>query len=90
MGVREGARAASLIRADSVIPCHYGQELGQPADIAELSRQVEFLSPGTAVVPLEPARVAFGSGARRARIGGAIKQSARFPDGYPKQPPWVA
>ena len=53
MGVREGARAASLILADSVIPCHYGQELGQPADIAELSRQVEFLSPGTAVVPLE-------------------------------------
>ena len=25
MGVREGARAASLIRADIVIPCHYGQ-----------------------------------------------------------------
>ncbi len=54
MGVREGARAASLIRADIVIPCHYGQEFGQPADIAELSRQVAFLSPGTAVVPLEP------------------------------------
>ena len=35
-------------------PCHYGPELGQPADIAELSRQVAFLSPGTAVVPLEP------------------------------------
>ena len=54
MGVREGARAASLIRADIVIPCHYGPELGQPADIAALSRQVAFLSPGTAVVPLEP------------------------------------
>ena len=54
MGVREGARAASLIRADVVIPCHYGPELGQPADIDELTRQVEFLSPGTAVVPLEP------------------------------------
>lgn len=53
MGVREGARAASLIRADLVIPCHYGEALGQPADIAELARQVEFLSPGTAVVPLE-------------------------------------
>ncbi len=37
-----------------VIPCHYGQELGQPADIDELTRQVAFLSPGTAVVPLEP------------------------------------
>ena len=54
MGVREGARAASLIRADVVIPCHYGQKLGQPADIDELTRQVAFLSPGTAVVPLEP------------------------------------
>ena len=31
-----------------------GRELGQPADIAELSRQVAFLNPGTAVVPLEP------------------------------------
>ena len=54
MGVREGARAASLIRADVVIPCHYGEAVGQPADIAELTRQVELLSPGTAVVPLEP------------------------------------
>ena len=54
MGVREGARAASLIRADLVIPCHYGEALGQPADIDELARQVELLSPGTAVVPLEP------------------------------------
>ena len=53
MGVREGARAASLIRADLVIPCHYGEALGQPADIDELARQVEILSPGTAVVPLE-------------------------------------
>lgn len=54
MGVREGARAASLIRADIVIPCHYGQEVGQPADIDELTRQVAFLSPGTTVVPLQP------------------------------------
>lgn len=54
MGVREGARAASLIRADIVIPCHYGQEVGQPADIDELIRQVAFLSPGTTVVPLQP------------------------------------
>jgi L-ascorbate metabolism protein UlaG (beta-lactamase superfamily) len=54
MGVREGARAASLVRADLVIPCHYSEALGQPADIADLARQVEFLSPGTAVVPLEP------------------------------------
>ena len=54
MEVREGARAASLVRADIVIPCHYGETLGQPADIDELARQVAFLSPGTAVVPLAP------------------------------------
>ena len=54
MGVREGARAASLIRADVVIPCHYGPELGQPADIDELTRQVAILSPGAAVAPLQP------------------------------------
>lgn len=54
MGVREGARAAGLIRADIVIPCHYGPEVGQPADIDELIRQVAILSPGAAVVPLRP------------------------------------
>ena len=54
MGVREGARAASLIRADVVIPCHYGELMGQPADIDELSRQVKVLAPGTSVVALEP------------------------------------
>ena len=54
MGVREGARAASLVRADVVIPCHYSAVLGQPADIEELTRQVKFLSPGTDVVPLQP------------------------------------
>ena len=54
MGVREAARAASLIRPDLVIPCHYGEAVGQPADIAELTRQVAVLSPGTAVVPLQP------------------------------------
>jgi len=52
MGVREGARAASLVRADIVIPCHYGEAVGQPANIADLTRQVEILCPGTAVVPL--------------------------------------
>lgn len=54
MGIREGARAASLVRSDIVIPCHYGEALGQPADIDELSRQVEFMNPNTAVVPLQP------------------------------------
>lgn len=54
MGVREGARAASLIRPDLVIPCHYGEELGQPADIDLLSKAVEFLSPNTRVAKLAP------------------------------------
>ena len=52
MGVREAARAASLIRPDVVIPCHYGEIMGQPADIEELRRGVEFLSAGTKVAEL--------------------------------------
>jgi L-ascorbate metabolism protein UlaG (beta-lactamase superfamily) len=54
MGIREGARAASMIRPDIVIPCHYGTELGQPADIGAFEQAVRFLSPNTAVVALEP------------------------------------
>ena len=54
MGVREAARAASFIRPDIIIPCHYGEIMGQPADIDELSREVRFLSPNTRVVPLKP------------------------------------
>jgi L-ascorbate metabolism protein UlaG (beta-lactamase superfamily) len=54
MGVREGARAASLIRPDIVIPCHYGDAVGQPADIDALSKAVEFLTPTTRVVAMEP------------------------------------
>jgi L-ascorbate metabolism protein UlaG (beta-lactamase superfamily) len=53
MGVREAARAASLIRPDVVIPCHYGAIMGQPADIGELKRAVGFLAPNTEVVELE-------------------------------------
>ena len=54
MGVREAARAASLIRPDIVIPCHYGEATGQPADIDALSDAVAFLSPNTKVVELPP------------------------------------
>ena len=54
MGVREAARAASFIRPDIVIPCHYGDTLGQPADIDSLSQAVHFLSPNTKVVRLDP------------------------------------
>ena len=56
MGVREAARAASYIRPDLVIPCHYGDSVGQPADIDELRTQVKFLSPNTEVVALSPGR----------------------------------
>ena len=54
MGVREAARAASFIRPDLVIPDHYGDALGQPADIKALSEAVAFLSPNTQVVKLDP------------------------------------
>ena len=52
MGVREAARAASFIRPDLVIPCHYGDTVGQPADIEQLREQVRFLAPNTKVVEL--------------------------------------
>ena len=54
MGVREAARAASFIGPDIVIPCHYGDLVGQPADIGEFKRAVHFLSPNTKVVDLKP------------------------------------
>ena len=54
MGIREAARAASLIRPDIVIPCHYGDAVGQPADIDAFSEMVGFLSPNTKVVELDP------------------------------------
>ena len=52
MGIREAARAASFIRPDIVIPCHYGLEVGQLADIDELGRAVKFLSSSTNVAAL--------------------------------------
>ncbi len=54
MGVREGARAASFIRPDIVIPNHYGEATGQPADIEALEDAVALLSPNTNVVALDP------------------------------------
>ena len=54
MGVREAARAASYIRPDVAIPCHYGKAVGQPADINELKRETKFLTANTEVVPLRP------------------------------------
>lgn len=52
MGVREAARAASLVRPDVVIPCHYGDTMGQPADMDELAQGIEFLAAGTKLAPL--------------------------------------
>ena len=54
MDVRSAARAASFIRPDIVIPCHYGPIMSQPADIDQLSREVRFLSPNTKVVEMKP------------------------------------
>lgn len=62
MGIREAARAASLIRPDIVIPCHYGEAVGQPADIGGFEEMVGFLSPNTNVVRLKPGQsVAYAS-----------------------------
>ncbi len=54
MGVREAARAASLIRPEIVIPCHYDTFPNQRADIDQLREEVQFLSPGTQVIKLKP------------------------------------
>lgn len=53
MGIREAARAASLVRPDVVIPCHYGDAVGQPADIDAFRQGVDFLASGTQVAALE-------------------------------------
>ncbi|GIX07678.1 MAG: metal-dependent hydrolase [Candidatus Poribacteria bacterium] len=54
MGVREAVRAASLLRPDVVIPCHYGEAVGQPADVERFRQGVELLSANLAVAALEP------------------------------------
>ena len=53
MGIREGARAASLIRPDVVIPCHYGEAVGQPVDLDMFISGLNFLSPNIRVAALE-------------------------------------
>lgn len=54
MGIEAGARAASFIRPDVVIPCHYGQATGQPADIDAFRQAVGYQALGTQVVALQP------------------------------------
>jgi L-ascorbate metabolism protein UlaG (beta-lactamase superfamily) len=53
MDIRAAARAASFIRPDVVIPCHYGKTMGQPADIDGLAKGVRFLSPNTEVAAMK-------------------------------------
>jgi len=54
MGVREAAWAASLMRPEIVIPCHYNTFPNQMADINELKRQIEILALTTQVEELQP------------------------------------
>lgn len=68
MGIREAARAASLIRPDIVIPCHHSSIMGQPADIGELKNAVKFLSPNTDVVDMKAGQtLTFTSSSYRVR-----------------------
>ncbi len=53
MDIRQAARAASYIRPDIVIPCHYGPIMGQPADIKALAKGIEFLSPNTKLTEMK-------------------------------------
>jgi L-ascorbate metabolism protein UlaG (beta-lactamase superfamily) len=54
MDIRAGARAASLIRPEVVIPCHYGEKTGQPADVDAFTQGVAFQAAGTQVAALQP------------------------------------
>ena len=53
MGLREAARAVGFIRPEILIPCHYGEQVGQPCDIDALTAAVAVLAPATDVVTLE-------------------------------------
>ena len=55
MGVRR-QRVPPAIFVQTCYPCHYGDSVGQPADIDELKTQIKFLSPNTEVVALSPGR----------------------------------
>jgi L-ascorbate metabolism protein UlaG (beta-lactamase superfamily) len=54
MGVKEAAVAASLIRPRAVIPCHYDTFPNQAADIGELRRRIDDLTPRTEVLEMKP------------------------------------
>lgn len=54
MDIKAGARAASFIRPDLVIPCHYDTFPDQRADIEQMQMMAEFLCPNTKVVKVLP------------------------------------
>lgn len=54
MDIRAGVRAASFIRPDVVIPCHYDTFPDQRADIGQMQAIASFLCPNTKIVKLLP------------------------------------
>jgi L-ascorbate metabolism protein UlaG (beta-lactamase superfamily) len=54
MDIRAGVRAASYIRPDIVIPCHYDTFPNQRADIEKMQMLAGYMCPNTKVVKLVP------------------------------------
>jgi len=54
MDIRAGIRAASFIRPDIVIPCHYDTFPNQRADIAKMQMLAEEMCPNTKIVKVIP------------------------------------
>ena len=54
MGVKEAALAAQLTRPRAVIPCHYDTFPNQSADIEDLRRRINDLTPRTEVLEMKP------------------------------------
>jgi L-ascorbate metabolism protein UlaG (beta-lactamase superfamily) len=54
MDIKAGVRAASYIRPDIVIPCHYDTFPDQRADIEQMQMLAEFMCPNTRVVKVLP------------------------------------
>ena len=54
MGVKEAAVAAQLMRPRAVIPCHYDTFPNQAADIDELRRRINDLTPRTELLVMKP------------------------------------
>lgn len=54
MDIKAGVRAASYIRPDIVIPCHYDTFPDQRADIEQMKTLAEFMCPNTCIVKVQP------------------------------------